>query len=109
MNSDTALFDMSQFGASYLLAGIEVYLETAHEVCQCETLLLELDRLEAWEQRHGRKNVNMRPRKRPRKGRGKMNRNNLVAKHARTYNKAHVMVDRKKAAKRGYRKHRGNV
>jgi len=53
--------------------------------------------------------VNMRPRKRPRKGRGKMNRNNLVAKHARTYNKAHVMVDRKKAAKRGYRKHRGNV
>ena len=53
MNSDTALFDMSQFGASYLLAGIEVYLETAHEVCQCETLLLELDRLEAWEQRHG--------------------------------------------------------
>lgn len=53
MNSDTALFDMSQFGSSYLLAGIEVYLETAHEVCQCETLLRELDRLEAWEERHG--------------------------------------------------------
>lgn len=52
-NSDTAMFDMSQFGSSYLLAGIEVYLETAHEVCQCETLLLELDRLEAWEERHG--------------------------------------------------------
>lgn len=52
-NSDTALFDMSQFGSSYLLAGIEVYLETAHELCQCETLLLELDRLEAWEERHG--------------------------------------------------------
>lgn len=32
--------------------------------------------------------------------------NNLVAKHARTYNKAHVMKDRKKAAKRGYSKHK---
>ena len=33
--------------------------------------------------------------------------NNLVAKHARKFNKAHVMQDRKKAAKRGHRKHRG--
>ena len=32
---------------------------------------------------------------------------NPVARHSRTYNKAHVMTDRKKAAKRGYRKHRG--
>ena len=32
---------------------------------------------------------------------------NLVAKHSRQFNKAHVMTDRKKAAKRGYRKHRG--
>lgn len=34
------------------------------------------------------------------------NANNFVAKHARTYNKAHVMVDRKKAAKRGKIKHK---
>lgn len=34
--------------------------------------------------------------------------NNLVAKHARKYNKAHVMVDRKKAAKRGKRKHKNS-
>ncbi len=31
---------------------------------------------------------------------------NLVAKHARTYNKAHVMVDRKRASKRGKVKHK---
>jgi len=35
-----------------------------------------------------------------------MKSNNLVAKHARTYNKAHVMVDRKKASKRGQVKHK---
>ena len=34
---------------------------------------------------------------------------NPVAKHSRTYNKAHVMRDRKKDAKRGYRKHRKAV
>lgn len=33
--------------------------------------------------------------------------NNTVAKHARTYNKAVVMKDRKKAAKRGAIKHKG--
>ena len=33
--------------------------------------------------------------------------NNPVAKHARTYNKSHVMKDRKKATKKGYRKHKG--
>ena len=32
--------------------------------------------------------------------------NNLVAKHARKFNKSAVMVDRKKAAKRGYSKHK---
>ena len=32
---------------------------------------------------------------------------NFVAKHARTFNKAHVFTDRKKAAKRGYCKHKG--
>ena len=32
-------------------------------------------------------------------------RNNPVAKHAATFNKAHVMRDRKKDAKRGYTKH----
>lgn len=31
---------------------------------------------------------------------------NPVAKHARKYNKSVVMVDRKKAAKRGYAKHK---
>jgi hypothetical protein len=35
-----------------------------------------------------------------------MKANNLVAKHARKYNVAVVMVDRKKAAKRGKRKHK---
>lgn len=34
-------------------------------------------------------------------------RRNLVAKHARTYNKAHVEADRKQRQKRGYRKHKG--
>lgn len=32
---------------------------------------------------------------------------NLVAKHARTFNKAHVMADRKVRQKRGYTKHKG--
>lgn len=32
-------------------------------------------------------------------------RNNPVAKYSRQFNKAHVMRDRKKDAKRGYRKH----
>ena len=36
-----------------------------------------------------------------------MKTSNLVAKHARKFNKAHVHVDRKKAAKRGARKHKG--
>lgn len=31
---------------------------------------------------------------------------NLVAKHSRQFNKAHVMRDRKKADKRGYTKHK---
>ena len=35
-----------------------------------------------------------------------MKNRNLVAKHARTYNTARVFVDRKKAAKRGARKHK---
>ena len=34
-------------------------------------------------------------------------RRNLVAKHARTFNKAATHSDRKKAAKRGHRKHKG--
>ena len=33
--------------------------------------------------------------------------NNTVAKHARTFNKATVMKDRKKASKRGAIKHKG--
>lgn len=32
---------------------------------------------------------------------------NLVAKHARTFNKAHVFVDRKKSLKSGKIKHKG--
>lgn len=31
---------------------------------------------------------------------------NYVAKHARSYNKAAVFVDRKQAAKKGYTKHK---
>jgi hypothetical protein len=34
---------------------------------------------------------------------------NYVAKHARTFNKASVMADRKKRAARGYRKHKGGA
>jgi hypothetical protein len=33
--------------------------------------------------------------------------NNLVAKHAATYNKAAVFKDKKKANKKGYVKHKG--
>jgi len=36
-----------------------------------------------------------------------MKKNNPVARHARAFNKAAVQVDRKKAARRGYRKHKG--
>lgn len=32
--------------------------------------------------------------------------NNLVAKHARTFNKAVTMIDRKKAIKKGHQKHK---
>jgi len=35
-----------------------------------------------------------------------MKTNNLVAKHAKTFNKAAVFKDRKKAAKKGYVKHK---
>ena len=52
-NSDTFDYQLSQFAAWYLLEGIEQYLECADEVCQCETLLTELDRLEAWERANG--------------------------------------------------------
>jgi len=34
---------------------------------------------------------------------------NFVAKNARQFNKAHVMVDRKKRSARGYRKHKGGA
>ena len=34
---------------------------------------------------------------------------NLVAKHAKAFNKAHVMVGHKKAAKRGAIKHKGRA
>jgi len=33
--------------------------------------------------------------------------NNFVAKHARTFCKSHVMIDRKKDSKRGKIKHKG--
>jgi hypothetical protein len=36
-----------------------------------------------------------------------MKQRNPVARHARAFNKSAVMVDRKAAAKRGYRKHKG--
>ena len=37
-----------------------------------------------------------------------MKQKNLVAKHARQFNKAAVHLDRKKALKRGVRKHKGD-
>ena len=52
-NSHTFDYQLSQFGSWYLLAGIERYLESCFEVCSAQTLLLELDRLEAWEQQNG--------------------------------------------------------
>ena len=52
-NRDTFDYQLSQFGSWYLLAGLECYLESAWDACQCETLLLELDRLEAWEREFG--------------------------------------------------------
>ena len=38
-----------------------------------------------------------------------MKRNNLVSKYARLYNKSVIHTDRKKASKRGYRKHKSNA
>jgi hypothetical protein len=38
-----------------------------------------------------------------------MKQRNLVAKYARTFNKSAVHTDRKKASKRGYRKHKANA
>lgn len=38
-----------------------------------------------------------------------MKQQNLVSKYARQFNKAHVFKDRKKASKRGYRKHKGRI
>ena len=35
-----------------------------------------------------------------------MKQQNFVAKHARAFNKAHVMIDRKKESKRGKIKHK---
>ena len=52
-NSTTFDFQLNQFGSWYMLAGIECYLESADMTCQCETLLAELDRLEAWERENG--------------------------------------------------------
>lgn len=36
-----------------------------------------------------------------------MKQRNYVAKHATTYNKSSIQIDRKKAAKRGAQKHKG--
>ena len=38
-----------------------------------------------------------------------MKRTNLVAKHSRKFNKSVVHTDRKRAAKRGYVKHKGRM
>ena len=35
--------------------------------------------------------------------------NNLVAKHAKKFNKSAVFIDKKKALKRGERKHKGKL
>ena len=52
-NRDTFDYQLSQFGSWYLIAGIDCYLESAMEVCQCDTLLTELERVEQWEREHG--------------------------------------------------------
>jgi hypothetical protein len=40
---------------------------------------------------------------------GSVKRRNFVAKHCRSFNLATVQTDRKKATKRGYRKHRSKA
>ena len=52
-NSTTFDYQLNQFAAWYLFTGIVEHLDYVDMVCQCETLLEELDRLEAWEQAHG--------------------------------------------------------
>ena len=52
-NHDTAPFELNQFGAWYLLAGIEQYLKSADMEQQCDTLLAELERLRQWDEAHG--------------------------------------------------------
>ena len=52
-NSTTFDYQLNQFAAWYLFTGIVEHLDYVDMVCQCETLLEELDRLEAWEQANG--------------------------------------------------------
>ncbi|MDB4311808.1 hypothetical protein N9937_00095 [bacterium] len=40
---------------------------------------------------------------------GKAMQRNLVAKHARQFNKASIQKDKKRSAKAGYQKHKGEV
>ena len=52
-NSTTFDYQLNQFAAWYLFTGIVEHLDYVDMSCQCDTLLEELDRLEAWEQANG--------------------------------------------------------
>lgn len=52
-NSDVRPFELNQYSAWYLLAGIEEYLQSAMWECQYDTLLDELERLRKWDEQFG--------------------------------------------------------
>ena len=52
-NADTGAYDLSQHAQWMLLAGIDSYIDWMHWECQCDTVLLEIDRAEAWDREHG--------------------------------------------------------
>lgn len=52
-NSDTGAYELSQHAQWMLLAGIDSYIDWMHMECQCDTVLLEIDRAEAWDREHG--------------------------------------------------------
>ena len=53
-NSDTAQFELSQFGAWFIRSSCHEFLERAEDTCQLDTLEIELARLEEWEQQNGK-------------------------------------------------------
>jgi hypothetical protein len=54
-NSDTADFQLSQFGAWFFLCGLETRLESleSYDICWVETIETELDRVQQWDRDFG--------------------------------------------------------